>query len=105
MGIADRPAFRTKGRLAIGICTDAYAGVVVFDFACGGEVYGNCTQLRQFFEDQRQAYVLRVASSFMLMLNPEIRMTCAKAVAVLATDELRWQVRSAGAGSMFSSAR
>jgi len=98
MGITDGLAFRTKGQLAIDICADAYADGVAFDFACGDEVYGNCTQLREFFEDQQQAYVLRVASSFMLTLNPETRMTCAQAVALLATDKRRWQVRSAGAG-------
>jgi hypothetical protein len=73
MGIADGLAFRTKGQLAIDICTDAYADGIAFDFACGDEVYGNCTPLRQFFEDQQQADVLRVASSFMLTLNPETR--------------------------------
>jgi SRSO17 transposase len=55
MGIADGQVFRTKGQLAIDICTDAYADGVVFDFACGDEVYGNCTQLREFFEEQQQA--------------------------------------------------
>jgi SRSO17 transposase len=99
MGIADGLAFRTKGQLAIDICTDVYADGVTFDFACGDEVYGNCTQLREFFEDQQQAYVLRVASTFMLTLNPQTRTTCAHAVALLATDKRRWQVRSAGAGS------
>lgn len=99
MGIAHGQVFRTKGQLAIDICTDAYADGVVFDFACGDEVYGTCTQLREFFEDRQQAYVLRVASTFMLTLNPETRMTCAKAIALLANDERRWQIRSAGAGS------
>lgn len=99
MGIPDALAFRSKGQLAIDICTDAYADGVTFDFACGDEVYGHCTQLREFFEDRQQAYVLRVASNFMLTLNPETRTTCAKAVALLATDKRRWQVRSAGAGS------
>jgi SRSO17 transposase len=99
MGIVDGLAFRTKGQLAIDICTDAYADGVAFDFACGDEVYGNCTQLREFFEDQQQAYVLRVASTFMLTLNPQTRRTCAQAVALLAKDKRRWQIRSAGAGS------
>ena len=99
MGIADGLTFRTKGQLAIDICTDAYADGVVFDFACGDEVYGNCTQLREFFEQQQQAYVLRVASNFMLTLNPETRMTCAKAVTLLTKDQRRWQIRSAGTGS------
>lgn len=99
MGIADGLAFRTKGQLAIDICTDAYADGVTFDFACGDEVYGNCTQLREFFEDRQQAYVLRVASNFMLTLNPQTRMTCANAITQLTKDKRRWQVRSAGAGS------
>ena len=43
--------------------------------------------------------MLRVASTFMLTLNPETRMTCAKAVTLLTTNERRWQTRSAGAGS------
>lgn len=99
MGIADGQAFRTKGQLAIDICTDAYTDGVVFDFVCGDEVYGNCTPLREFLEDRQQAYVLRVASNFMLTLNAETRMTCANAVAQLATDTRRWQTRSAGTGS------
>ena len=32
-------AFRTKGQLAIDICTAAYADGTGFDFACGDEVY------------------------------------------------------------------
>ena len=39
-----------------------------FDFICGDEVYGGCTQLREFFEVRGQAYVLRVASKFMVTL-------------------------------------
>ena len=69
MGIPDELVFRTKGQLAIESVTDAYDDGVAFDFVCGDEVYGDCTQLREFCEDQRQAYVLRVASTFMLTLN------------------------------------
>lgn len=99
MGLPADLEFRTKGQVAIDVCTDAYADGVRFDFACGDEVYGNCTQLREFFEEHEQAYVLRVASTFMLTLNPETRLTCAQAVAALAGDKRRWQVRSAGDGS------
>ena len=60
--------FRTKGQLATGICASAYADGIRFDFACGDEVYGNCTQLREFFEKHGQAYVLRVPSNFTLTL-------------------------------------
>ena len=72
--------FRTKGQLAIDVLADAYADGLRFDFACGDEVYGSCTELREFLEDRGQAYVLRVASSFMLTLAPGTRMTCADAV-------------------------
>jgi DDE superfamily endonuclease len=39
--------FRTKGELAIEICQEVAADGVTVDFACGGEVYGNCTKLRE----------------------------------------------------------
>jgi SRSO17 transposase len=71
LGIPAGLQFRTKGQLAIDIYTDAYADGVSFDFACGDEVYGNCTPRREFFEQHQQAYVLRMASTFMLALNPQ----------------------------------
>ena len=68
MGLPPDLEFRTKGQLAIDIFTSAYADGLRFDFACGDEVYGNCTQLREFFETRGQAYVLRVPSNFMITL-------------------------------------
>ncbi len=59
----------------------------MFDFACGDEVYGSCTELRGFLEDRGQAYVLRVASSFTLTLAAGTRMTCADAVKTLLKDK------------------
>ena len=56
MGLPLDLAFRTKGQLAVDICADAYADGIGFDFACGDEVYSNCTQLREFFEANDQAY-------------------------------------------------
>jgi SRSO17 transposase len=92
--------FRTKGQLAIDVLTDAYADGLAFDFICGDEVYGSCTELRQFLEQRGQAYVLRVASSFMITLAVGTRMTCADAVKTLLKDkDRRWEVRSAGQGS------
>jgi SRSO17 transposase len=99
MGLPRGLEFPTKGQLAIDICTEAYADGLVFDFACGDEVYGNCTQLRDFFEQHGQAYVLRVASTFMLQLAVGMKLTCAQAVKLLAKDTRRWEARSAGAGS------
>ena len=80
MGLPLDLEFRTKGQLAIDICADAYADGLAFDFVCGDEVYGSCTQLREFFEDRGQAYVLRVASNFMLTLAAGTKLTCAEAV-------------------------
>ena len=70
MGLPPGLVFRTKGQLAIDICTDAFADTIAFDFICGDEVYGNCTELREFFEDRGQGYVLRVPSNFHLSLAP-----------------------------------
>jgi SRSO17 transposase len=38
--------FRTKRQLAIDILADAYADGLAFDFVCGDEAYGSCTDLR-----------------------------------------------------------
>ncbi len=92
--------FRTKGQLAIDVLTDACADGLAFDFICGDEVYGSCTELRQFLEQRGQAYVLRVASSFTVTLAVGTRMSCADAVKTLVKDkDRRWEVRSAGTGS------
>ena len=90
--------FRTKGELAIDVCVAAYAGGIGFDFACGDEVYGSCTQLREFFETRSQAYVLRVPSNFTLTLAAGTTLTCAQAVSRLLKDKRRWEIRSAGHG-------
>ena len=51
MGLPPDLEFQTKGQLAIDIAADALADGTWFDFLCGDEVYGSCTQLREFFED------------------------------------------------------
>lgn len=91
--------FRTKGQLAADILTDAYADGLAFDFVCGDEVYGSCTELRQFLEDRGQAYVLRVASGFIFNLAAGVTMTCSDAVKKLLAHKRAWEVRSAGKGS------
>ncbi len=99
MGLPLDLQFRTKGQLAIDICTDANADGIRFDFICGDEVYGSCTLLRQFVETSGQAYVLRVASNFTLALAAGTKLTCKEAVSKLLKDKRRWEVRSAGKGS------
>ena len=90
--------FRTKGQLAIDILGDALADGVLLDFACGDEVYGSCTQLREFLQDTGLAYVLRVPSNFRVTLAGGMTLTCAEVVRALGKD-LRWEIRSAGNGS------
>jgi SRSO17 transposase len=91
--------FRTKGQLAIDILGDAYADGLTFDFICGDEVYGSCTDLREYLEGRGQAYVLRIASNSMLTLAGGTKMTCAEAVKQLLKRKKAWEVRSAGSGS------
>jgi SRSO17 transposase len=99
MGLPLDLVFRTKGQLAIDICTDAFTDGIAFDFVCGDEVYGNCTQLREFFEGRGQGYVLRVPSNFHLTLAAGTTVTCAQAASWLLKDTRRQEVRSAGKGS------
>jgi SRSO17 transposase len=96
---ADGLEFHTKGQLAIAILADAYADGLSFDFICGDEVYGSSTQLRGFLEARGQAYVLRVASSFMITLAAGTKLTCAQVAKRLLTGKRHWEVRSAGTGS------
>jgi hypothetical protein len=91
--------FRTKGQLAIDVLDGAYADGLAFDFICGDEVYGSCTQLRGFPEARGQAYVLRVASSFRVTLAAGVTATCADAVKKLLKGKQGWEVRAAGKGS------
>ncbi len=99
MGLPDDLMFRTKGQLAIDILTETLTGRVRLDFVCGDEVYGACTELRGFLEARGQGYVLRVPSSFRLVLAAGVTMSCAQAVTRLLHDARHWEVRSAGAGS------
>jgi SRSO17 transposase len=100
MGLPPGLRFRTKGQLAIDVLRDAYADGVVFDVIAGDEVYGSCTELRGFLEQRGQAYVLRVASSFLVTLTTGTRVSCKEAVKALLKDkDRRWEVRSAGTGS------
>ena len=99
MGLPDDLGFRTKGQLAIGVLAAAFADGAAVAFVCGDEVYGACTELREFLEDHGQGYLLRVPSSFRLTLARGVTMTCAQAVTRLLTDARCWEVRSAGAGS------
>ena len=99
MGLPPGLGFRTKGQLAIDVLAEVFAGGVRLDFVCGDEVYGSCTELREFLEDHDQAYVLRVPSSFRLALASGATLTCRQAAAARLNSRRGWEVRSAGKGS------
>jgi SRSO17 transposase len=99
MGLPLDLEFGTKGQLAMDICADCCADGLAFGFICGDEACGSCAQLREFLAARGQAYVLRVASTFMITLAPGARVTCAEAVKCLVKGKRRWEVRSAGKGS------
>jgi hypothetical protein len=80
MGLPLDLVFRTKGQLAIDILTKALTGRVWLDIVCGDEVYGACTELREFCEERGQGYVLRVPSSFRLVLAAGATLTCTQTV-------------------------
>ena len=93
-------AFRTKGQLAIDLIGEVLADGIGLDFACGdNEVYGRCTQLREYLEARGLAYVLRVPSNFYLTAARGVRLTCKQAAAALAGAGRGWEVRSAGNGA------
>ena len=95
MGLPPDLVFCTKGQQAIDLLTEVLADGIRLDFACGDEVYGSCTQFRDFCETRGQAYVLRVPSNFYLTLARGARLTCKDAAARLPARDRRWEVRSA----------
>ena len=102
MGLPPDLKFRTKGQLAIDICTTAATDGIRPDFYCGDEVYGNCPELRAHFEADQQAYVLRVERNFRITLPNGAALSCDQAVKTLLQGmkhKQRWEIRSAGKGS------
>jgi SRSO17 transposase len=91
--------FRTKGQLAIDICTTVAADGVRPDFYCGDEVYGSCTELRAHFEADEQAYVLRVQKNFRIALSSGMELSVDQATKTLLKRKRQWEIRSAGKGS------
>jgi SRSO17 transposase len=99
MGLPEDLVFRTKGQLAIDLLTEVAADGVRLDFVCGDEVYGSCTQLREYLEEHGQGYVLRVPSNFHLTVADEVKLSCKHAAARLLASGRSWEIRSAGKGS------
>ena len=99
MGLPGDLVFRTKGQLAIDLLTEVFADGIGLDFVCGDEVYGSCTQLREYLEGRSQGYVLRVPSNFCLTVARGVRLTCKQAATELAASRRSWEIRSAGKGA------
>jgi SRSO17 transposase len=99
MGLPGDLVFRTKGQLATGLLTEVFADGVGLDFVCGDEVYGSCTQLREYLEERGQGYVLRVPPDFHLTVAAGLRLPCKQAAARLLAAGRSWEIRSAGKGS------
>src|SRR5260370_32918598 len=91
-------SFRTKGQVAIDLIGEVLADGIRLDFACGDEVYGSCTRLREFLEARGQGYVLRVPSNFYLTVTRGVRLTCKDAAARLPAADPPWEGRSAREG-------
>ena len=94
-GLPPGLGFRTKGQLAIDLRRRVRRrGRVRFRLRGRGlrQQHGAAGVPRA----RGQAYVLRVASSFMLTLAAGTRLTCAQAVKRLLRDKRPWEVRSAG---------
>jgi hypothetical protein len=77
------PGAPDHGQLAIDLLGEVPADGIRLDFACGDEVYGSCTQLREYLEARGLAYVLRVPSNFYLTVTRGVRLTCKQAAAAL----------------------
>ena len=99
MGLPGDLVFRTKGQLAIDLLTEVFTGGLRLDYVCGDEVYGSCTQLREYLEACGQAYVLRIPSNFHLTLARGVKLTCKEVATRLLKGTRSWEVRSAGKGS------
>ena len=90
------PVLPHEWALAIDLLGEVLADGIGLDFACGDEVYGSCTRLREFLEARSQGYVLRVPSNFYLTAARGVRLTCKQAAATLLAARRGWEVRSAG---------
>jgi SRSO17 transposase len=99
MGLPGDLVFRTKGQLAIDLLTEVFADGAELDYVWGDEVYGSCTQLREYLEGRGQGYVLRVPSNFHLTLARGVKLSCKQAAARFLASGRRWEIRSAGKGS------
>ena len=99
MGLPQDLIFRTKGQLAVDLLTEVFSDGLRLDYVCGDEVYGSCTQLREYCEARGQGYVLRVPSNFHLTLARGVKLSCKQAATRLLASGRRWEIRSAGTGS------
>lgn len=95
-GVPPERTFQTKPELARQLLERARTNGVTFAWITGDKVYGDDRPLRQWLEDQQQAYVLGIASVEQLWVGTE-SWTLAALLATLA--DVPWERHSCGDGS------
>ena len=99
-GIPDEVVFQTKPQLARQMLERALTAGVPARWVSGDSVYGNDPKLRQWLEEQTQAYVLGVASNLMLWSADDAGLSHETLAAYVARQgEDAWVRLSAGAGA------
>jgi SRSO17 transposase len=106
-GIAEDVAFATKPELARRMLARVRAAGLPAAWVTGDTVYGGSTPLRTWLEEQRQPYVLAIASNDGVELptgdgpngEPTSMHVLPREIAEYALDAHEWRRRSAGDGS------
>jgi SRSO17 transposase len=99
-GVPEEVRFKTKPQLAQQMLERARTAGVPAKWVCGDSVYGNTPKLREWLEENGQAYVLGVASNLVLWSADEeglYQETLAEYVA--RQEQESWVRLSAGAGA------
>lgn len=99
MRLPEGLTFKTKGQIAADLLQEAHSDGVSANFLTGDEVYGASPDLRGYCEKNGQSYVLRVAKTFHIDLNPMTTLTCRQIVKKLLQRKRDWKIYSAGTGS------
>lgn len=94
-GIPEERSFKTKPELAQEMLARSFEAGVKTDWVLGDEVYG-CFALRQWLEDQGQAYIMAVACNSSVTIGMS-QYRANKLIETLSEEE--WQTLSCGQGT------
>ena len=99
-GVPESVKFATKPQLARVMLERAQVKGVALAWICGDTVYGNDRRLREWLEENRQAYVLAVACTERIWIDDSIGATQVAVEQVIAEQPVEtWQQISCGQGS------